>query len=132
MTHEVAFLVRHRFKRAKTVYRDGLALLKEGSLESAVNRFYYAAFYAARALLALKGLDSSKHSGVISLFNRCFVKPGFISKPVARALTRSYERRLDSDYEDFVAMTSSEVSQTAAEVQNFISVCEQYFKAKSK
>jgi uncharacterized protein (UPF0332 family) len=41
----------------------------------AVNRFYYAAFYVARSLLALRELDSSRHNGVISLF-----LPGFKSQ----------------------------------------------------
>ena len=36
-------------------------------------------FHAVRALLATKRLDSRKHSGVISLFNQHFVKPGLVS-----------------------------------------------------
>ncbi|HVJ49982.1 HEPN domain-containing protein [Desulfitobacterium sp.] len=40
---------------------------------SVINRYYYAAFHAVRALLALKELDSSKHSGVISYFNRFLI-----------------------------------------------------------
>jgi uncharacterized protein (UPF0332 family) len=39
-------------------------------------RSYYAMFTAARALLATKHLDSSKHTGVVSLFNQHFVKTG--------------------------------------------------------
>jgi uncharacterized protein (UPF0332 family) len=40
-----------------------------------VNRLYYAAFYAARGLLATKDLESSKHARAISLFQQNFVKP---------------------------------------------------------
>jgi uncharacterized protein (UPF0332 family) len=45
---------------------------------SAVNRAYYAIFYAANALLATQGLSRSKHSGVIAAFRQHFVKPGQI------------------------------------------------------
>ncbi|MBU1599651.1 HEPN domain-containing protein [bacterium] len=43
-------------------------------------KWLYAIFSAARALLATKDLDSSKHSGVISLFNQHFVKTGVEQK----------------------------------------------------
>lgn len=64
MSREISALARYRFRRANAAYRDGVSLFRKGSYESALNRFYYAAFYSARALLALKRLDASKHSGV--------------------------------------------------------------------
>lgn len=76
-------------------------LLEGGRSASAVNRFYYAAFHAARALLATRGLDSSRHAGVIALFQQHFVKTGDFPLDVARALPRAFEKRLNSDYEDF-------------------------------
>ena len=47
-------------------------------------------FYAALALLASKQLSASKHSGVISLFHREFVKTGLISIGVAKFLVYSF------------------------------------------
>ena len=49
---ELQKLARHRLSRAKHVFNDGEHLFSMGSLAGAVNRFYYAAFYPARALLA--------------------------------------------------------------------------------
>jgi uncharacterized protein (UPF0332 family) len=40
--------------------------LADGFYASAINRAYYAIFYAANALLATKGLSRSKHSAVIT------------------------------------------------------------------
>ena len=45
--------------------------------------------YAARALLGLKRLDSSRHSGVIALFQEHFVKTGIVSPDIARALPQA-------------------------------------------
>ncbi len=59
-----------RLEKAEKTFIEGDQLLKLGFYNGAINRFYYAAFHAARALLATKNLDSAKHSGVISLFNR--------------------------------------------------------------
>ena len=55
-------------------------------------------FYAARALLAVRELDSSRHSGVISLFQTQFVKAGLVATEKAKALPRAFEKRQKSDY----------------------------------
>ena len=54
MKDAILRLARHRFQRAREALRDARLLLAEGSLTGAINRFYYAAFYAARALLAIR------------------------------------------------------------------------------
>jgi uncharacterized protein (UPF0332 family) len=43
-------------------------------------------FYAVLALLALRKQETSKHTGVISLFDRDFVKPGVFSKELSQWL----------------------------------------------
>jgi uncharacterized protein (UPF0332 family) len=91
----------------------------------AANRFYYAAFYAARSLLALRELDSSRHSGVISLFQKHFVKPGLVTTGNAKALPRAFEKRQKSDYGDFSTVTKKEAKAVRAEVSAFIEECEQ-------
>lgn len=81
-------------------------LLEQRHFTGALNHLYYAAFYAARALLATKTLDSSRHSGVIALFQEHFLKTGLIPPDVARALPRAFEKRQTSDYGD---LTSSDL-----------------------
>jgi uncharacterized protein (UPF0332 family) len=83
---ELEKLARHRLSRAKEAFAEGEHLFAKGAFMGAVNRFYYGAFYAARALLAVRELDSSRHSGVISLFQKHFVKPGLIATDKAKAL----------------------------------------------
>ena len=70
MTKEIAALARHRLARGRQTVDEGDKLLQSGAYIGAVNRYYYAAFYAARGLLALRGIDSSRHSGVIRCSNR--------------------------------------------------------------
>jgi uncharacterized protein len=103
---ELEKLARHRLSRAKGAFSEGEHLMTVKSFMGAVNRFYYAAFYAARALLAIRKLDSSRHSGVISLFQAQFVKPGLIATEKAKALPRAFEKRQKSDYGDFRSLPS--------------------------
>ena len=125
MNPELEKLARHRLSRAKAAFSEGDHLLNANAFMGAVNRFYYAAFYAARALLATRELDSSRHSGVISLFQAQFVKPGLIATEKAKALLRAFEKRQKSDYGDFSEVTESETQSIREEVSDFLEECEQ-------
>ncbi|MEW6102728.1 MAG: HEPN domain-containing protein [bacterium] len=59
------------------------------------------------ALLSTKK-DSSKHSGVISLFNQHFVKTGILDKKMGKVLAESKGMREESDYKDFVVVSKDE------------------------
>lgn len=128
MKSELEKLARHRLGRAKEAFTEGEHLLMKKAFMGAVNRFYYAAFYAARALLAVRELDSSKHSGVISLFQKEFVKSGLITTANAKALPRAFEKRQKSDYGDFSAVTKKEAEAVREEVNGFIKECERVLK----
>ena len=56
---------RHRLRLANETLQEAEVLREASRWRGAANRLYYAAFYAARALLALRDLDSARHSGVI-------------------------------------------------------------------
>ena len=124
MKPEIKKLATHRLSRAKEAFAEGDYLLTKKAFMGAVNRFYYAGFYAARALLAIQELDSSRHSGVISLFQKHFVKSGLVSAENAKALPRAFEKRQKSDYGDFSTITSAEAKSVRAEVKNFLQECE--------
>lgn len=128
MKEEIKTLAQYRISRAQETFEDALLLLQKGSLISAVNRLYYAAFYAARALLATKGVDSSKHSGVISLFQKHFVKTGMTNIDISKTFPRIFEKRVDADYEDFVQLTKEEVESIRDQTLKFINECERVLK----
>ena len=86
MTHDVVenALVLYRLESAREKVRAAKDLLENKHYKDSVSRSYYAIFTAARALLATRKLDSSKHSGVIALFNQHFVKNGLICKDASK------------------------------------------------
>jgi uncharacterized protein (UPF0332 family) len=92
-------LLRFRMQQAHEPLREAEILLGEAALRGAVNRAYYAMFYALLALLATRQLGTSKHSGAISLFDREFVKTGLFSREQSRALHLAFDRRQRQDME---------------------------------
>ncbi|HWP56698.1 MAG TPA: HEPN domain-containing protein [Candidatus Acidoferrales bacterium] len=125
MKPELEKLARHRLSRAREAFAEGEQLLSAGGLMGAVNRLYYPAFYAARALLALREVDSSRRSRVISLFQRHFVKTQLVNIDKAKALPRAFEKRQKSDYGDFSTVTVREASAIREEVKTFLEECNQ-------
>lgn len=120
MTQEQKELAKYRMQRAFETEKDALLLLEKRSYNSATNRFYYAIFYAIRALLATLGLDSSKHSGVLSLFHKEFVKPELFSKELSSIPNISFEKRTDGDYEDYHQFSLEEVEKLAEDCNKFL------------
>ena len=125
MKRELEKLARHRLRRAKEAFEEGEHLVAKSAFMGAVNRFYYAAFYAARCLLALREVDSSRHSGVIALFQKEFVRIGLFTTDIAKALPRAFEKRQKSDYGDFSTVTRKKAQTIRGEVSKFIDECEQ-------
>ena len=68
-------LVRYRLEQAP-VEALTEAARDAGAFRGAINRAYYAMFYALLGLPATRQLGASKHSGAIALFDREFVRTG--------------------------------------------------------
>lgn len=123
MTDSAAALARRRILRAAETLAEADILLERARWRGALNRVYYAAFYAARALLATRGLDAAKHSGTIALFQQHFVKAGEVPPDTARALVRAFDKRQATDYADFVDPDPQDVRELRDAVATFVAYC---------
>jgi uncharacterized protein len=89
--------------------RDARILFENESYSSAVNRIYYALFYAVTALLLTRDMSSAKHSGMRSLFNENFVKPGTVRLETGKFFSLMFDFRQKGDYGDFVVFDAETV-----------------------
>jgi uncharacterized protein (UPF0332 family) len=119
-TENIRALVRFRLEQADEALHAAQILLEQRSWRAAVNRSYYAMFYAVLALLALHQRETSKHSGVMSLFNRDFVKPGIFSVELSRWLRHAFRQRHTADYAALSTMSAEEVQQVFDEATAFV------------
>ena len=88
MSHQqLTSLIQCRLSQAQETLREAKILLEQSAYRGSINRSYYAMFYAAVGLLGTQGLGTSKHSGVISLLDREFVKKGLSQKLYPKAFT---------------------------------------------
>ncbi|MEW6097160.1 MAG: HEPN domain-containing protein [bacterium] len=127
MKKEYMDLANYRIERAEETFEDALTLFKNERFNSAMNRMYYSIFYAIKSLLATKGLDSSKHSGVISLFHKEFVKSGIVSKKLGQIVNIAFRKRTDGDYKDFYQFSKEEVEDALKNCKIFLKEIKEIF-----
>jgi len=117
---ELINLIKYRLEKSKETLQDAKVLLEKASLTSAVNRMYYAMFYAVSGLLLSKNLSSSKHSGVRSLFNKEFVNKGLIDKELGKFYSKVFAERQEGDYKDFINFDNNIVKSWLKNAEDFI------------
>jgi uncharacterized protein (UPF0332 family) len=108
---ETLFL--YRFKQAEETLLEANKMLEENfSPRSIINRSYYAMFYALLALFLKAGINmkTSKHIGVISLFDKEFVHTGKIDKYYSTILHEAFDARQEGDYKEFVELSLEDAS----------------------
>ncbi|MCE1248824.1 MAG: HEPN domain-containing protein [Firmicutes bacterium] len=101
MNEELLELARYRLEKARNDNDSSRVLFDNKMYAQSANRSYYAMFHAARGLLALNRFDSKKHSGVISYFNKNYIKTGLIQEEYGQMLVIAEKVRIKSDYDDF-------------------------------
>jgi len=114
-------LIRYKLSRAEETLAEAKVMLQTSHPYGAANRIYYACFYAVTALLLTQNLSSSKHSGVIALFNRHFVKPGLISVDMGKFYSRMFDNRIESDYADWMEVEKQDIKEELARAEEFVS-----------
>jgi uncharacterized protein (UPF0332 family) len=114
-------LIRLRLENASETLQAAQMLYEyDGSPRSIVNRAYYAMFYAALALLVTTDSHSSKHSGVIALFDKEFVKSNIVSKDLGKMLHEAFESRQEGDYKDYSKIDRRKAAEILESANEFV------------
>ena len=121
MTDGTGDLIKYKLQRSEETLDEAKLMLQSSHLFGAANRTYYACFYVVSALLLSHGLSSPKHSGVLSLFNKNFVKTGLISIELGKFYSRLFDTRLETDYADLITLTMEEIQDNLKTADVFIS-----------
>jgi uncharacterized protein (UPF0332 family) len=122
-------LLCYRVEQAYETLREAEILLNESALRGAINRAYYAMFYALLALLATKQLGTSKHSGALALFDREFVKTGVFPRELSRSLHLAFDRRQTHDYGEMTQVNRQLAEETLTDAQTFVAAVEAYLRS---
>lgn len=122
-------LIQYRLDQAHETLREADLLLGESALRGAINRAYYAMFYSVLALLATKRIGTSKHSAIIGVFDREFVKTGVFTRDLSRSLHLAFDRRQTHDYGEMIQPDRQTAEETLAGAKVFVLSIEAYLQS---
>ena len=130
MEGSVTELSRYRFETSLEALADARLMYENGRYKNALNRGYYAIFHAIRAVNALTGFDSSKHSGVIAHFNQNYVKSEIFPKELSKIIRLASENREKADYLDFYIASKEEAEKQIQRAEEFLKWIEKFLREK--
>lgn len=122
-------LCRYRFQQADEALEEAKILLAAGHCRGALNRAYYAMFYALQVLVIQNKVKISKHSGLISYFDREFVRPGIIDKKFSKWLHRLFDLRQDADYGDMFTPTGKQCLEALEHAKEFVQRIREHYES---
>ncbi len=122
-------LIKYSLEKADIALSDAEFTLKNDKLYMTQNRIYYAIFYSVMALGYFYDFITSKHSALISWFNRKFIyEDKIFNKELFRIYKESFENRNKSDYEFTWKPNSENLKKDLEDAENFIRKIKEHIK----
>lgn len=124
MTGSKTDLIRYRLSRSKDTFIDARILADKERWNSAINRLYYAAYYAVIALLLKYNLKPTTHNGAKTVFSEHFIKKEIIPKEFGKLYSQLFTWRQKGDYDDLYDFNKENVLTYFEPVQKLIEIIE--------
>ena len=116
--------VNYRIQKAKDTIKEVELHIENSLWNTAMNRLYYACYYAVGALLVKHGIATGSHTGSRQKFGQHFVNTGKIEKDLGKHYTKLFEKRHKGDYSDFYDCDEATVKKLYPASVEFISKIE--------
>ena len=102
-------LIEYRIKKANETLDEVQLHIYNKLWNTAVNRLYYACYYAVSSLLIKNDIYTKSHSGVRQMFGLHFIKTGIIPLHLGQFFSDIYDKRQTGDYDDFIDYNEEDV-----------------------
>ena len=123
-------LVEYRLERAYKTMEEAALLEEKGYFNAAVNRLYYACYYATEALLLKNKVEAKSHPGVKAMLGLHFVSKGLIPINIGKILSTLYEKRQSGDYDDFVYCDKEMTDDLTVQAKTYIDSLSQIIRGE--
>ncbi len=99
----------YRLEKSDETLEVARILVEHQKWNSAINRIYYAVYYAVSALLFRDELSTKTHAGVKSQFFLGYIKDGPIDARFGKVYSDLFDWRHKGDYNDFFDFSEADV-----------------------
>ncbi len=125
-----AALISYRVQRAFETLKEADVMRREGFYNAAVNRLYYACYYATIALLLKHNIQTQTHNGVKSMLGLHFVSTGKLPVKIGKIIGTLFEKRHSGDYDDFAYCDEELVNDLYPQAEMYINAVEELIKSE--
>ena len=119
-------IVRYRMENAESTLAEVETHRANGFYNTAVNRLYYACYYAATAILIANGIEVKSHDGVRMNLGKHIVQEGVISPELGRFFSRLFSKRSTGDYDDFFNHSIETVDELMPDAKLFVQTIKEW------
>lgn len=130
--NKAADLSMYRINNAKETLDTAKLCMEHKRYKDTINRCYYAAFYAVRAVLALEGIDFKRHKDAVAYFNQNYVATDIFEREIGKQLGRLKRKRETSDYDDFYVASYDEALEACDAAERIVKSVQQFLRDKEK
>jgi len=116
--------VRTFWDKAQERLKAAHLLYREGFYEEAISTAYYAALWAARALLLVEGAEPRTHEGVRTLLGFYYIRPGRMPHQMGKIFNQRLDERMRADYSADTYLDAEDVEQALQEATQFLQVAQ--------
>ena len=103
-------------------------MLENNMIKDAINRSYYAVFYALKAVLALEEKDFKRHKDVVAYFNKMYVATEKFPREFGRMIAKLQQLREKSDYDDFFIASKEEAQKQFDNAESIVAAIIEYMR----
>lgn len=121
-------VVQLRIENAHSALKEALLLMDNTYWNAAVNRMYYACYYAVSALLISKGIETNTHAGARQMFGLHFVKTNIVSSRKNAFYSDLFAKRHSGDYDVYIYFDHEITSELYPQAVEFVHAIESLLK----
>ena len=121
-------LCQYRIEQARESLKASKIMLDNKMVKDSINRSYYSAFYAMKAVLAIEEKDFKRHKDVVAYFNKMYVATGKFPKDLGRMIAKLQQLREKSDYDDFFVASIAKAEQQIMTAEKVITEVDYFIR----
>jgi uncharacterized protein (UPF0332 family) len=113
-------VVKLRIENAHDTMKEAKLLMDNSFWNAAINRMYYACYYAVTALLINNGIEAQTHAGVRQMLGLHFVRTGKLAVKLSNYYSNLFAKRQSGDYDVYIYFDKDIVETIYPQAQDFI------------
>jgi uncharacterized protein (UPF0332 family) len=113
-------IVMLRIESAQQTMQEAKVMIDNHFWNAAINRMYYACYYAASALLIKNAIEAQTHAGVRQMLGLHFIRTGKLSVELGNYYSNLFAKRHSGDYDVYIFFDEDTVMTIYPQAEAFI------------